>query len=255
MSVHKLDPNRSDQSNMSADEAEWRLRVDVAAACRLAALYGWDDQIATHITARLPGEGHRFLINPFGFYFEEVTASSLMILDEHGNADREGPLNLAGFTVHSAIHMNREDAHAVVHLHTVAGIAVSASKGGLRNISHNTMMVYPVVYHDWEGVVINPDERGRLARDIGTANAMLLRNHGSLTVGRTMAEAFQRAYFLQRACEVQVAAAAQGDLIEQPDSISELVQRQTSTKFADSSMLNWEALLRKLDRLDPSFRN
>lgn len=256
MSVVQLNDQADHRQSKSTDEEEWRLRVDVAAACRLAALYGWDDQIATHITARLPGGGHRFLINPFGSYFEEVTASSLTILDEAGRPEGDEPVNLAGFMVHSAIHMHREDAHAVIHLHTNAGIAVGLSPAGLRNYSPFSMLLDPLAYHDWEGVVVDPNERGRLASDLGESNAMLLRNHGTLTVGATIAQAFQRAYFLQRACEIQVQAAALGtDLIEQPASVSALVKSQAGANFGSSSDLNWGALLRRLDRVDPSYRN
>jgi len=256
MSVVKLDSQSARTEDRYSEEAEWQLRVDVAAACRLAALYGWDDQIATHITARLPGTGHRFLINTFGTYFEEATASSLSVLDENGQSAGGEPVNVAGFMVHSAIHLGREDAKAVVHLHTTAAIAVSCSRGGLRNLSPFSMLVHPLAYHDWEGVVVESSERERLQQDLGSSNAMLLRNHGLLTIGETMAQAFQRAYFLQRACEIQLAALSQGDeLIEQPVAMSELVQQQQSKNFAGSSMLNWGALLRRLDRIDPSFRN
>lgn len=257
MSVLQLDRQNNPREGRATEEEEWRLRIDVAAACRLAALYGWDDQIATHITARLPGEGHRFLINPFGTYFEEVTASSLTILDEQGRPENgDEPVNLAGFMVHSAIHMGREDARAVVHLHTTAGIAVGVSPAGLRNYSPFTMLVEPVAYHSWEGVVVDPSERERLASDLGESHVMLLRNHGSLTVGETMAQAFQRAYFLQRACEIQLAASVLGnDLIEQPAAMTALVKQQQNKNFSGSSNMNWAALLRRLDRIDPSYRN
>jgi len=255
MTVVQLERQGAGHDGPISEEQEWQLRVDVAAACRLAALYGWDDQIATHITARLPGPGHRFLINTFGTYFEEVTASSLSVLDEQGKSESGEPVNLAGFMVHSALHMGREDAKAVVHLHTTAAIAVSCARGGLRNYSPFSMLVHPLAYHDWEGVVVESSERERLQNDLGASNAMLLRNHGLLTVGETMAQAFQRAYFLQRACEIQLAAQVQSDeLIEQPVSMSELVQQQQSKNFAGSSMLNWGALLRRLDRIDPSYR-
>ena len=244
------------RDQLSIDEQEWLLRVDVAAACRLAAFYGWDDQIATHITARLPGDGHRFLINPFGTYFEEITASSLAVLDEVGRSEGGEPVNVAGFMVHSSVHMGRDDARAVIHLHTNEAIAVGVSPTGLRNYSPFSMLVSPVAYHDWEGVVINPDERERMQADLGESNVMLLRNHGLLTVGETMAQAFQRAYFLQRACEIQLQAAVLGaDLIEQPDSMTQLVNEQVSSSFGKSSQMNWDALLRKLDRMDPSYRD
>ncbi len=240
----------------SVEAQEWALRIEVAAACRLIALYGWDDQISTHVTARLPGSGSHFLINPFGLYFDEVTASSLQVLDETGHSREGGRVNVAGFMVHSAIHMNRQNAHAVVHLHTIAGMAVGASAPGLRNLSPYSMAIDPVAYHDWEGLVINDDERARLAADLGDSAAMLLRNHGSLTVGETMAQAFTRAYYLQRACEVQVAAGGlRGSLIEQSSTLSQLVQGQSSATFNDAYQLNWNALIRRLDRVDPGFRN
>jgi ribulose-5-phosphate 4-epimerase/fuculose-1-phosphate aldolase len=254
MSVHELD--RLHDGATPSDAEIWQLRVDVAAACRLAALFGWDDQLATHITVRLPGEGHRFFINPFGMYFEEVTASSILEIDENGNAVSGAPVNLAGFMVHSAIHMNRPDARAVVHLHTIAGIAVGCSPRGLRNLSPYSMLVQPVAYHDWEGVVVDESERARLASDIGSSVALMLRNHGTLTVGETMGQAFHRIYQLQRACELQLAALTQGDdLIEMTQEMTERVQGQVGSKFGKAIAMNWDALLRKLDRIDPSYRD
>ena len=242
--------------HQSVDEQEWALRIDVAAACRLVALFGWDDQIATHITARLPGAEPRFLINPFGLFFAEVTASSLQVLDVNGQSSSGGRVNVAGFMVHSAVHMNREDAHAVIHLHTVEGIAVGVSSRGLRNLSPYSMAVDPVAYHDWEGLVVNDDERAPLASDLGDSAVMLLRNHGSLAVGETMAQAFTRAYYLQRACEIQIAASSLGtDLIQQPSSVSQLVRAQSSSNFNDADQMVWDGMIRRLDRTDPSFRN
>ena len=220
MSVHELQ-NVSTEDVAVNDADIWQLRVDLAAACRLAALYRWDDQLATHISVRIPGENHRFFINPLGLFFEEVTASSVLEIDENGHASSGAPVNLAGFLVHSALHMNREDAKAVIHLHTTAGIAVGASQRGLRNLSTFSMILDPVSYHEWEGVVLGPDERERLASDMGASAVMLLRNHGSLTVGESMGAAFLRMYFLQRACEVQISADTLGDeLIEHPFEMS-----------------------------------
>src|SRR6266853_2059252 len=174
-------------------EEEWEVRVDLAAAYRLVALYGWDDLIFTHISARVPGAEHHFLLNPYGMMFDEVTASSLVKVDLDGNKVMDSPyeVNPAGFTIHSAVHAARADALCVMHLHTDYGIAVSAQKQGLLPISQQSMFALAsLAYHDYEGLALDDEEKPRLVRDLGDKTSMILRNHGLLTVGRTAAEAF-----------------------------------------------------------------
>jgi ribulose-5-phosphate 4-epimerase/fuculose-1-phosphate aldolase len=239
---------------------EWQARVDLAAAYRLVALYGWDDLIFTHISARVPGAGHHFLLNPYGMMFDEVTASSLVKIDLDGNKVMDSPhqINPAGFTIHSAVHAAREDALCVMHLHTDYGIAVSAQKHGLLPISQQAMFALgSLTYHDYEGVALNEDEKPRLVADLGAKHYMILRNHGLLTVGRTVAEAFLGMFLLERACKIQILAQA-GDtqLIEIPDPIIDQVNTQVSAVLVgQGAQLTWPGLLRKLDRIDPSFRD
>ena len=241
---------------------EWQIRTDLAATYRLVAHHGWADMIFTHITARVPGPEHHFLINPYGLMFDEITASSLVKIDVEGNKVMESPypVNPAGFTIHSAIHMAREDAHAVIHVHTADGVAVSCQAHGLLPISQHAMLVHAdVAYHDYEGVALDHDERPRLIKDMGTKTAMILRNHGTLTVGKTCADAFLRLYNLERACTIQVRALSGGTKINQPnDGVPDKVAEQvsgmaTNSGFADK--LVWPALLRLLDRKDTSYRN
>ncbi|MDH5209387.1 MAG: class II aldolase/adducin family protein, partial [Burkholderiaceae bacterium] len=173
--------------------AEREQRVALAACYRLVALYGWDDLIFTHISARVPGPDHHFLINPYGFLFSEITASSLVKVDLDGRKVDDSPhdVNPAGFTIHSAIHAAREDAHCVLHVHSVNGVAVSAQRDGLLPLSqHSIFPLSSLAYHDYEGVALNEDEKPRLVRDLGDKRSLILRNHGLLTVGRTVAEAF-----------------------------------------------------------------
>lgn len=242
-------------------EAEWKVRVDLAAAYRLVALYGWDDLIFTHLSARVPGPEHHFLINPYTHMFEEITASSLVKIDIEGRKvdDSPAPVNAAGFVIHSAIHMAREDAAAVLHLHTPHGQAVSAMREGLLAHTQTAMIAqHDVAYHDYEGIATNLEERERLVADLGNKHSMLLRNHGTLTLGTSVAQAFLRMYFLERACEAQVMmlAAGRDALITPHDGIADVVRDQVSgTSMAMAAeMLAWPALLRKLDRIDPSFR-
>src|SRR5688500_18311959 len=190
-------------------EQEWQTRVDLAAAYRLVALYGWDDLIFTHISVRVPGGDHHFLLNPYGMMFEAVTASSLVKVDLQGNIVMESPyfINPAGFTIHSAVHAAREDALCVMHLHTDNGIAVSAQKEGLLPISQQSLLALAsLAYHDYEGLALNEEEKPRLVSDLGNKNQMILRNHGLLTVGRTVAEAFLSMFILERACKIQILA-------------------------------------------------
>jgi ribulose-5-phosphate 4-epimerase/fuculose-1-phosphate aldolase len=237
---------------------EWQLRVDLAATYRLIALYGWDDMIFTHISVRVPGPDHHFLINPYGMLFEEITASSLVKIDLEGNIVMDSPyfVNPAGFTIHSAIHASREDAQCVLHVHTDDGVAVSAQKEGLLSISQPSMLVAPnLAYHDYEGVALNHDERERLVADIGDKKLLMLRNHGTLSVGENCALAFVGIYFLERACTAQIRAQA-AELNFPSEEALATTREQSSTLFQSGvDMLAWPALLRKLDRLDPSFRD
>ena len=239
-------------------DEEWAIRVDLAAAYRLVAHYGWDDLIFTHLSARIPGPEHHFLLNPYQLMFEEVTASSLVKVDVHGNPVEPTPFitNPAGFTIHSAVHMAREDAHAVMHLHTPAGQAVSAHEEGLLPLTQTAMLVRgDLAFHDYEGVATDHDERDRIVADLGAKGAMLLRNHGTLTVGETVGEAFVKMYFLERACEAQVMALSAGDALNRPpQGAAELAAQQggVGLKMA-ANLLAWPALKRKAYRLDPGF--
>jgi ribulose-5-phosphate 4-epimerase/fuculose-1-phosphate aldolase len=242
--------------------SEAAIRVDLAACYRLVALYGWDDLVFTHISARIPGPEHHFLINPYGMMFEEITASSLVKIDMEGKPVGASPypVNPAGFTIHSAVHEVREDAGCVMHLHTPDGTAVSTSKEGLLPLNQTAQLVLPeLAYHDYEGVALDLAERPRLQRDLGAKNIMLLHNHGTLTVGRSCAEAFTRMYFLERACTMQVRTRMLGgpesDYPTAPDVIEKNAALGKSSGFAEvAERLVWPALLRKLDRLDKSFR-
>lgn len=245
------------EGKVSAEE--WKVRVDLAAAYRLVAYYGWDDLIFTHLSARVPGPEHHFLLNPYQLMFEEVTASSLVKVDMNGQPVGETPFitNAAGFTIHSALHMAREDARAVMHLHTPHGQAVSAHSDGLLPLTQTAMLIREdVAFHDYEGVAVDLDERERLIANIGDKGAMLLRNHGTLTVGETVGEAFLKLYFLERACEAQILALSAGEanLNNPPQGSPEVTAHQgkMGLKMA-AGALAWPALLRKAYRLDPSF--
>ena len=240
---------------------EWEARVDLAAAYRLVALYGWDDLIFTHLSARVPGPEHHFLINPYDMMFEEITASSLVKIDVEGNpvGPTEHPVNPAGFTIHSALHMARDDANAVMHLHTPYGQAVSAMEFGLLPQTQTSMIAgHDIAYHDYEGIATDLEERERLVADIGDKHAMILRNHGTLAVGDTVGACFLRLYFLERACEAQVLMLSAGTdhLNNPPQGVEHKVARQSAPKGMGmlAERLAWPALLRKLDRIDPSYR-
>lgn len=240
-------------------EAEWQARVNLAAAYRLVALYGWDDLIFTHISARVPGPEHHFLLNAYGMMFDEVTASSLVKIDHAGNKVMESPyfVNPAGFTIHSAVHAAREDALCVMHLHTDYGIAVSAQKDGLLPISQQSMFpLSSLAYHNYEGLALNEEEKPRLVSDLGDKNYMMLRNHGLLTIGETAAEAFLLMYIFERACRIQILAQSGGvELHRVAEPIIDLTAKQMSAvTVGQGAELAWPGLLRKLDRLDPSFR-
>lgn len=241
-------------------EAEWGQRVNLAAAYRLIAYYGWDDLVDTHISARVPGPEHHFLINPYGLLFEEITASSLVKInvDGHKVQDSPYPVNPAGFTIHSALHMNRDDAHCIIHVHTDDGVAVSAQADGLLPLDQHAMMIAgDLAYHDYEGVALDLDERERLVHDIGNKNAMILRNHGTLTIGKNCPDAFLRMYYLERACTMQVRALAGGVKSNMPNQgVPEKTANQGAMAFDGLvGALAWPALLRKLDRIDPSYRH
>jgi ribulose-5-phosphate 4-epimerase/fuculose-1-phosphate aldolase len=243
----------------SVTDAEWEQRVALAACYRLVALYGWDDLIFTHISARVPGPEHHFLINPYGFLFGEITASSLVKVDLDGRKVDDSPhdVNPAGFTIHSAIHAAREDAHCVLHVHSVNGVAVSAQRDGLLPLSqHSIFPLSSLAYHDYEGVALNEDEKPRLVRDLGDRRSLILRNHGLLTVGRTVAEAFVAMYFLESACMMQIRAqAGGGPLVHIRKAIIDGAEEQYArVTHGAGGGLAWPALLRKLDRLDPSYR-
>lgn len=241
-------------------EREWQARVDLAAAYRLVALYGWDDLIFTHISARVPSADHHFLLNPYGMMFEEITASSLVKIDLNGNKVMDSPyfINPAGFTIHSAVHAAREDALCVMHLHTDYGIAVSAQKNGLLPLSQQSMVALAsLAYHDYEGLALDEDEKSRLVADLGDKYYLILRNHGLLTIGRSAAEAFLAMFLLERACKIQILAqSGGGELVEIPAPIVKRVDSQLkAVTVGQGAELTWPGLLRKLDRLDPSFRD
>ena len=246
------------EGKVSAEE--WNLRVDLAATYRLVAHYGWDDMIFTHISARVPGPEHHFLINPYGLMFDEITASSLVKIDLDGRkvADSPYPVNPAGFTIHSALHMNRGDAHCIIHLHSTDGVAVSAQADGLLPLDQHAMVIADdLAYHDYEGIALDLDERERLVKDVGDRNLMLLRNHGTLAIGRTCADAFLRMYYLERSCSMQVRALAGGVKLNWPNQgVPQMTAEQGREAFDGLlGALAWPALLRKLDRMDPSYRN
>jgi ribulose-5-phosphate 4-epimerase/fuculose-1-phosphate aldolase len=247
----------SRQHEVSAEE--WRTRVDLAAAYRLVALFKWDDLVFTHITARVPGSDHHFLINPYGLMFDEITASSLVKIDLHGNKLDETPfpVNPAGFTIHSAVHAARDDAQCVLHTHTLNGVAVSAQKEGLLPISQQSIFVLSSLgYHDYEGVALRDDEKPRLVADLGDRNYLMLRNHGLLTVGRSVADAWVAMYFFEACCAIQVRAQAGGELtLVDPRIIAGAAsQARTVTRGIGPGELTWPGLLRRLDRIDPGYR-
>ena len=237
---------------------EWAVRVDLAACYRLVALFGWDDLVYTHISARVPGHHDQFLINPYGLFFEEITASSLVKVNEQGAPMMETTfdVNPAGFVIHSAVHEARPEVNCVLHTHTLHGTAVSAQKNGLLALSqHATFPLSSVAYHDYEGVALRDDEKPRLVHDLGTANHLILRNHGLLTCGRTVADAFQSMYFLETSCRMQILAQSGGsELIQLPSSMVDLNREQSkaATKGKGANLV-WPGLLRRLNRRNPGY--
>ncbi len=237
---------------------EWQLRVDLAAAYRLVAAYGWSDLVFTHISARVPGPGHHFLINPYGLMFDEITASSLVLIDQDGNKLRDSPfpVNPAGFTIHSCVHAVRDDAGCVLHTHSRAGVAVSAQKAGVLPLSQqSTLVLKSLAYHDYEGIALNPDEKPRLQADLGSANFLVLRNHGLLTVGRSIPEAWLNMYFFEATCRIQIDALAGGAQVNLigPGPIAANANVGNTATAGQGPRLAWPALLRKLDRENPGY--
>jgi ribulose-5-phosphate 4-epimerase/fuculose-1-phosphate aldolase len=239
---------------------EWQLRVDLAACYRLVALYGWSDLVFTHISARVPGPEHHFLINPYGLMFDEITASNLVKVDQDCNKviDSPYPVNPAGFVIHSAVHAAREDVQCVLHTHTRAGIAVSAQKNGVLPISQqSTFVLASLAYHGYEGVAFRDEEKPRLQADLGEASFLMLRNHGLLTVGKTIADAFLSMYTFENTCQIQIAAqAGGGELTQVNPKIVEGVGLAMKVQTGGlGGAFVWPSLIRKLDRLDPGYRN
>jgi ribulose-5-phosphate 4-epimerase/fuculose-1-phosphate aldolase len=244
------------------EQGEWVLRRQLAAAYRLVDHFGWTELIYGHLTARVPGEKPHFLINPFGLNYDEVTASNLVKIDVDGNVIGESthPVNYAGFVIHSAVHMAHQDRHrAVMHTHTRAGMAVAATQEGLLPISMNATAFHGnLAYHDYEGVSLELDERSRLLKDLGDSTAMMLRNHGLLTTGRTVAEAFIRLYRLERACQTQVDAGAAGTISTMGDNVAGKSRAQLDgfgSENTGQGDLEFAALIRKLDKTDTSWRH
>jgi ribulose-5-phosphate 4-epimerase/fuculose-1-phosphate aldolase len=237
---------------------EWQLRCDLAACYRLVAAYGWSDLVFTHISARIPGPDHHFLINPYGLMFDEITASSLVKVDQDCRklSDSPFPVNPAGFVIHSAIHSVREDAACVLHTHSRAGVAVSAQRQGVLPISQqSTFVLSSLAYHDYEGVALRDDEKPRLQADLGHATFLMLRNHGLLTVGRTIADAFLNMYVFENTCRIQIDAQAGGELVHVDPAILQGIAQVVRTATTGlGGAIAWPALLRKLERMDPGYR-
>ncbi|MDB6142003.1 MAG: class aldolase and adducin N-terminal domain protein [Pseudomonas sp.] len=249
-------------------QEEWQLRKELAACYRLIAHYRMSDLISTHISVRLPGPDHHFLINPYGLFFEEITASNLVKIDLQGAKveDSPYPVNPAGFVIHSAIHRAREDAHCVLHTHTKAGCAVAAQEEGLLPVNQISMEFYGRVgYHDYEGIALSFDEQKRLVADLDDNAVMILRNHGLLTVGESASQAFLRMYYLEKACEIQIAAQAGGTLCFPPDEVCRRTERQFNEpgkdvpegelSDPDANRMAWAALLRLVERIAPDYKN
>jgi ribulose-5-phosphate 4-epimerase/fuculose-1-phosphate aldolase len=269
MTTAATSPRRSTPSPaVSPDETEWNLRVELAAVYRLVAHFRMTDLIFSHISLRLPGDDPRFLINPYGLLFEEITASGLVVVGLDGEPVSPGGhrVNPAGFVIHSAIHEARPDAHSVLHTHSRFGCAVAAQKGGLLPLNQMSMEFYGrTAYHDYEGVALNDDEKARLVADLGDRNAMILRNHGLLTVGESASRAFLRMFYLERACEIQIAAQSAGqDLLLPSHEIAEHTARQLNNEHpsgaddhdnSDNWDLAWAALQRLVDRVAPDHRS
>lgn len=240
----------------ATSDAEWKARCDLAAAYRLVALFGWDDLVFTHISVRIPGPEHHFLINPYGWLFEEITASSLVKVDLDGQkiGNEDARVNPAGFTIHSAVHEARADAQCVMHLHTIDGVAVSCQEEGLLPINQTAMLLNgQLAYHGYEGVALDHDERPRLVADLGDSNVMILRNHGTMSAGGSVGVAFTSMYFLERACSIQIAAQAGNKITMPKTDVQAKVEEQSRSMAKAADMLVWPALLRRLQRENPGF--
>jgi ribulose-5-phosphate 4-epimerase/fuculose-1-phosphate aldolase len=244
------------QSQVSPEE--WAIRCDLAACYRLVALYGWSDLVFTHISAKLPGPEHHFLINPYGLMFDEITASSLVKVDKDCNKviDSPYPVNPAGFVIHSAVHEAREDAGCVLHTHTRAGVAVSAQAAGVLPISQqSTFVLGSLAYHGYQGVAFRPEEKPSLQADLGSANYLMLRNHGLLTVGKTIADAFLHMYVFESTCQIQISAQAGGPLTQvEPSIVKGVAQAMKVQTGGIGGAFVWPSLLRKLERTDTSYK-
>ena len=255
------DPTTINRLEGKVSDTEWKLRCDLAATYRLCAMHAWTDLVFTHISTRLPDEDgeERFLINPYGVMFDEMTASSLVKIDLDGNIKQDSPYftNPAGFTIHSAVHSAREDAGCVIHVHTPYGIAVSVQKEGLRRYTQFSMQVLDdLAYHDYEGIALDLDERERLIADIGEKNLLILRNHGTLTIGQNCALAFLRMYLLENSCKTQILAQSVGSadqLHEESEDMAHRVYQQAAPAFTKGlgDNLVWPGLMRKLGRTNP----
>jgi ribulose-5-phosphate 4-epimerase/fuculose-1-phosphate aldolase len=242
----------------SVSKEEWETRQDLAAFYRTIPYFGWDDLIFTHISAKVPGTEDEFLINPYGFLFDEITASNLVKVNLKGKilSDTNNFINPAGFTIHSAIHESREDAHCIVHLHSNDGVAVASLKDGLLPLSQTGMLVRSqIAYHDYEGVALFDEEKERLVKDLGEARLMILRNHGTLALGKNVAEAFTNIYFLEKACSYQVRALSGNLELNYPSEESIETTRQQGEGREMAAALLWPAVKRKMERLDSSFLN
>jgi len=245
--------------NEQVSAEEWAVRQDLAALYRLVAIHGWDDSVFTHITARVPGPEHHFLINPYGMLFETVTASALVKVDLEGNKiiDTPYPVNPAGYTIHSAIHEVRQDAKCVIHLHTRAGVAVSAQRDGLLPISQQASVALgSLTYHDYKGIALNPDEKVRLQNDLGDSIAMILRNHGTLVAAPTIADAWLFMYNLETACQIQIAAQSGGAelILLSPEMTQQNFAAVADVTAGQGGQIAWKAMVDKVDRRDPSYR-
>lgn len=249
-------------ANMTA--SEWQARIDLAAACRLTALMGWTDLLASHISVLVPGRVDQYLINPYGMLFEEITASDIVKVDNDGNILSETPhiIGTGGFAIHSAIHRSRPEFKCVFHTHTTAGVGIASQKKGLLPVTQMALVILPMVrYHDFEGFA-SLDERDRLVQHLGDGRIMILRNHGLLTVGETIAEAFAHMYRIDRACRMQLAAqtgTASAELNELPQAVIDKSYQQAEKILGKDGWLpggkrEWAALVRKLDRDDPGYQ-
>lgn len=257
-STFDLAAGRVEDTGPTSD-AEIVVRQELAAAYRLCAEFGWDDLIYTHISARIPGPEHHFLVNPLGLGFEEITASSLVKIDLDGNIVGDSPHrpNAAGFVIHGAIHSARQDAQCVMHLHTEAGMALSVLEEGLLPLTQHAMRFHGRIgYHNYEGIALTMDEQERIIDDLGSNAALVLRNHGTITAGRSVGHAFTEMFYLEKSARAQLQALSTGRPLHVPDDATiELTARQWIDDLGVSNDREWPHLLRKLDRLDSSYKD